>query len=173
MLETTLHLIEKVAAEQNVDRDRIYLTGQSGGGMMSIAMLIREPELFAAAFLVACQRDPEVVQPLAKQRLWVMVSEGDEKAFPGQTAIMAVIEGEGVTVSRANWDGTSDAATFAAAVADQAATGAAVNFTVLNRGTVVPVGQPDNGGSNHVNTWRIAYDIPGIRDWIMQQVKSD
>jgi len=109
---------------------------------------------------------------LAKQKLWVVVSEGDEKAFPGQNAIMKVIEAEGTPHSEAVWDGRSDAATFAKAVADQAALGRTVNYSVLKKGTVVPTGQDDNPGSNHVNTWRIAYAIPGIRDWILQQVKA-
>jgi predicted peptidase len=172
LLDTTLHLLDHIAKTHNVDAKRIYTTGQSGGGMMSIAMLVKEPDLFAAAFLVACQWDPVVVQPLAKQKLWVVVSEGDEKAFPGQNAIMKVIEAEGTPHSEAVWDGRSDAATFAKAVADQAALGRTVNYSVLKKGTVVPTGQDDNPGSNHVNTWRIAYAIPGIRDWILQQVKA-
>ena len=84
-METTLHLLNRIAAEHNADRSRLYTTGQSMGGMMSIAMMVREPELFAAGFLVACQWEPSVVQPLAEQKLWVMVSEGDEKAFPAKT----------------------------------------------------------------------------------------
>ena len=39
------------------------------------------------------------------------------------------------------------------------------------QGTVAPPGQKDDGGSNHVNTWRIVYDIPGIRDWLFEQHK--
>ena len=118
-LDTTFHLLERVAAEHNADRSRLYTTGQSMGGMMSIAMMVREPELFAAGFLVACQWEPSVVQPLARQKLWVVVSEGDEKAFPGQNAIMEVIEGEGTAVSRATWDGTSSPSAFAALVTGQ------------------------------------------------------
>ncbi|MCF1708934.1 prolyl oligopeptidase family serine peptidase [Tabrizicola sp. J26] len=171
LLDTTLHLLDHIAATRNVDRKRIYVTGQSGGGMMSIAMMVRHPDLFAAAFLVACQWDPAVVQPLARQRLWVVVAEGDAKAFPGQNAIMKVIEAEGTAHSEAIWDGTSDAATLDKAVAEQAAQGKTVNYSVLQKGTVVPPGQVDNPGANHVNTWRIAYDIPAIRDWILQQVK--
>lgn len=171
LLDTTLHLLDHISKTRNIDPNRIYVTGQSGGGMMSIAMMVKEPELFAAAFLVACQWDPAVVQPLAKQKLWVVVAEGDEKAFPGQTAIMQVIEAEGTAHSEAVWDGTADAATLAKAVEDQANKGTSVNFSVLKKGSVVPVGQDDNPGSNHVNTWRIAYDIPSIRTWIMAQAK--
>jgi predicted peptidase len=46
---------------------------------------------------------------------------------------------------------------------------AAINYVALRKGTVVPAGQDDNGGGNHINTWRIAYTIEGIRDWIMAQ----
>lgn len=172
LLDTTLHLLDEIVRTRNVDPNRIYVTGQSGGGMMSIAMMVKQPDLFAAAFLVACQWDTAVVQPLAKQKLWVVVAEGDAKAFPGQTAIMEVIEAEGTAHSEAFWDGTADAATLAAAVADQAAKGNTVNFSVLKKGTVVPAGQEDTPGSNHVNTWRIAYDISAIRAWIMVQTKA-
>lgn len=172
LLDTTLHLLERIADEHGVDRHRIYATGQSGGGMMSIAMMIREPDLFAAAFLVACQWDSALVGPLARQKLWVMVSEGDAKAFPGQNAIMEIIEAAGTPVSRASWDGTSTAEQFASLVAAQAEAGTPVNYTVLRKGTVVPAGQTDDPGSNHINTWRIAYDIPGIRDWIMKQARD-
>ena len=168
-LDTTLHLLDRIAAEHNADRGRLYTTGQSGGGMMSIAMMVKEPERFAAAFLVACQWDTTLVAPLARQKLWVMVSAGDAKAFPGQNAIMKVIEAEGTKISRATWDGTSTPEKFADLGAAQAAEGTPVNYTVLRLGTVVPEGQEDNPGSNHVNTWRIAYTIAGIRDWIMQQ----
>ena len=101
-----------------------------------------------------------------------MVSEGDAKAFPGQNAIMEVIEAEGTAVSRATWDGTSSPEDLAALVAEQVAAGAPVNYTALKAGTVVPAGQPDDPGTNHVNTWRIAYTIPGIRDWIMAQSRQ-
>lgn len=172
LLETTLHLVDFIATSQNVDLDRVYTTGQSGGGMMSIAMLVKEPERFAAAFLVACQWDTAVVQPLARQKLWVVVAEGDAKAFPGQNDIMKVIEAEGTVHSEAVWDGNSDADKFAQSVADQVAKRTTVNYSVLKLGTVVPIGQEDNAGSNHINTWRIAYAIPGIRDWIMMQAKT-
>jgi len=171
LLDTTLHLLAEIVKTHNVDPNRIYTTGQSGGGMMSIAMLVKQPDLFAAAFLVACQWDTAVVQPLARQKLWVVVAEGDDKAFPGQNAIMEVLANEGTQHSRADWDGTWDEATFAKAVADQAAAGLTVNYSVLKKGTVVPAGQDDNAGANHINTWRIAYTIPGIRDWILAQQK--
>ena len=169
LLDTTVHLVEDLLGRYSVDRGRVYATGQSGGGMMSIAMDIKYPGFFTAAFIVAAQWAPELCKPLAKQKLWVVVSEGDLKAFPGQNAIMAVVEGEGAKVARATWDGTWSAAEFGRAVQAVAEQAAGINYTPLRKGTVVPPGQPDNGGSNHVNTWRIAYTIEGVREWLFEQ----
>ena len=99
----------------------------------------------------------------------MVVAEGDIGAFPGQTAIMEVIEAEGTEVSRATWDGRSTPEAFAALAKSQAAEGAPVNFTVLAGGTVVPEGESTEGAADHRNSWRIAYTIPRIRDWIMAQ----
>jgi predicted peptidase len=170
-LDTTVNLVNWLTSQYSIDRNRLYTTGQSGGAMMSIAMDIRYPDLFAASFIVAGQWDPKKVKPLAKDKLWIVVSEGDLKAYPGQNAIAAVLEQEGAKVSRAVWDGQSTATEFAAAVKKMETEGNAINYVALKKGTVVPPGQQDNGGGNHINTWRIAYTIEGIRDWIFKQYK--
>jgi predicted peptidase len=97
------------------------------------------------------------------------VSEGDTKAFPTQNAIMSVLEQEGAKIARATWDGRSSPAQFASAVSAMEAEAASINYVALRLGTVVPAGQRDNSGSNHMNTWRIAYTIEGIRDWLFRQ----
>ncbi len=43
-------------------------------------------------FLVAGQWDPALVKPLAQQKLWILVSQDDNKAWPGQNAIIDVLE---------------------------------------------------------------------------------
>jgi predicted peptidase len=168
-LDTTIHLVEHLASRYSIDRDRLYATGQSGGAMMSIAMNIKYPGLFAASLIVAGQWDPALVRPLAKDKLWIIVSQGDLKAYPGENAITAVLEGEGAKVARAVWDGDATPEQFAADVAKVRAQGAPIQYVALRKGTVVPAGQPDDGGGNHVNTWRIAYGIEGVRDWLFEQ----
>jgi predicted peptidase len=32
-------------------------------------------------------------------------------------------------------------------------------------------GQTDDAGANHTNTWRTAYTIEGVRDWLFAQSK--
>jgi len=170
-LDTTVNLVNWLTSQYSIDKNRLYTTGQSGGAMMSIAIDIKYPDLFAASFIVAGQWDPTKVKPLAKDKLWIVVSQGDLKAYPGQNAITAALEKEGAKVSRAVWNGRSTAAEFAAAVKKMETEGNSINYVALQKGTVVPAGQTDDGGSNHINTWRIAYTIEGIRDWIFKQHK--
>jgi predicted peptidase len=168
-LETTVHLVEAIARECRVDTARIYTTGQSGGAMMSIAIDIKHPELFAASFIVAGQWDAELVAPLATQKLWILVSEGDAKAFPGQNAITAMLEQHGAAITRASWDARDKGPQLDHAAAEVASAGTSVNYTVLRKGTVVPEGKPAEPGADHIHTWHIAYEIEPIRDWIFKQ----
>ena len=82
-LDITVDLIHQIAKEYSIDTDKMYTTGQSGGCMMSIAIDIKYPDLFAASMLVAGQWDASLVAPLVKQKIWILVAEGDTKAFPG------------------------------------------------------------------------------------------
>lgn len=170
-LDYTIDLVNKLTGDYAIDKNRIYATGQSGGGMMTIAMNIKYPGLFAASFIVAGQWDPAVVAPLAKDKMWIVVSQGDLKAYPGENAMTEVYEKQGAKVSRAVWSGRSTPKEFAAAVKKMQSEGNAINYVALQKGTVVLPGQDDDGGGNHVNTWRIAYTIEGIRDWLFEQHK--
>lgn len=164
-------LIEQIATEYSVDRDRLYTTGQSGGCMTSVALGVSHPDLFAGTLCVAGQWNPDVVAPLADDNLWVIVSEDDTKAFPGMTAIMEVLEAEGADIMRGSFDAKATPEAQAEAVAALRADGANSNvfFTTFTPGSVLPEGGSTTGGAGHVNTWVYAYDIPAIRDWLFEQ----
>lgn len=167
-LDATINLVKSLMAQYRLDPRRIYATGQSGGGMMSIAMNIKYPDFFAASLLVACQWDAALCKPLAAKKLWVVVAQGDTKAYPGQNAILKVLEGERATVARAVWDGRASPEKFAADVAELEAQGAQINYSAFSEGSVALPGQ-SGGGSDHMGTWRIAYGIDGLRDWLLRQ----
>lgn len=109
---------------------------------------------------------------MTSQKMWVVVSQGDAKAYPGQKHHHGGLGGGGAKVARAVWPGTSTPEQFGAAVISLEAEGAPINYVALRKGTVVPDGQEDSPGANHVNTWRIAYDIEGVRDWLFRQSKA-
>ncbi|MGX2949917.1 prolyl oligopeptidase family serine peptidase [Ursidibacter sp. B-7004-1] len=171
MLDTTVHLIEKLTKEYNIDTNRLYTTGQSGGCMMSIAMNIKYPDLFAAAFLVAGQWSADLVAPLAKKKLWILVSADDLGAFPGQNAITERLEKEGAKISRAIWDARWNADEYRFAYDDITAENSPINYTVFAKDTVFLPNASKEGASGHRNTWRVAYSIEPIREWLFAQHK--
>ncbi|WP_161883665.1 peptidase [Deinococcus alpinitundrae] len=172
-MDVTIRLIEQLSKQYHVDTKRLYTTGQSGGCMTSIAMNIKYPNFFAASFLVAGQWDATQVAPMAKNKLFIVVSQDDAKAYPGMNAITTTLEQNGGKVSRAVWDGT----TSAEALSTNASTLVAQNpqsnvyYASFAKGTVIPAGQSTQGAAGHSNTWRVAYTISSIRDWVFQQHK--
>jgi predicted peptidase len=170
-LDDTVDLINSLESQYSIDKNRLYATGQSMGCMSSIALNIKYNNLFVASLLVAGQWNPTKVAPLAKDKLWIIVSEGDEKAFSSMNAITATLEKDGAKISRATWNGRASAAEFASDVSKMIAEGSNINYTVLKKGTVVPEGESDTPINNHMSTWKIAYNIEGVRDWLFKQVK--
>lgn len=171
--DITVRLIAALQREYSLDGDRLYTTGQSGGCMTSIALNVNYPDLFAASLLVAGQWDTAVVAPLAQDNIFAIVSQDDNKAYPGMSAIMDVLEQKGAKVTRADWNGRSSAAEFAQAYQAIRADGPDSNvfFVAFDKGTVIPEGESTAGAAGHVNTWPIAYDIPMVRDWLFEQSK--
>lgn len=106
----------------------------------------------------------------ARHKLWIIVSQDDGKAYPGMNAITDVLEKNGGKVTRAVWDGRSDAVGFQTAVDTMLKDGSEsnVHYVAFAKGTVIPEGE-DGGGAGHVWTWPIAYAIPGVCAWLLQQ----
>jgi len=171
LFDTTADLVRELAGKYSIDTDRLYSTGQSMGAMMTLGLNIKYPDLFAASWVVAGQWPATQAAPLAKKNLWVTVSQGDTKAYPGENAIMAVVEKAGTKVSRAVWDGQSTAAEFAADVKAMAAKGTTVNYSTFKKGSTLAGGLANAHGVEHNSTWPIAYTIEGVREWIFRQRK--
>ena len=172
-LDVTVELLKSLRGEFAIDPARLYTTGQSGGCMMSIAMNIKHPDLFAASYLVAGQWNPAKVAAIARNKLFIVVSEDDGKAWPGMNAITATLAQHGAKIGRATWDGTWNAGQFNTGVASLLRQGGNIHYAAFRKGTVIPAGESTAGASGHRNTWRIAYTIEGVRDWLFAQNKSN
>lgn len=160
-LTLVTHLLHDVIERYSVDKNRIYGTGQSQGGMANIAISDKYPDLFAAQWLVACQWNVEEMAAMKDKKLWITVCEGDTKAFPGMNAATALWESLGSKVARNEtfWNSHASLAEINANVKDMAAANAPINYSVF-------------AGGNHMYTWSFAYDIEAIRDWLFQQRKD-
>lgn len=174
-LDATIHLIRHLQTELPIDGNRLYTTGQSGGGMMSIAMNIKYPDFFAASYLIACQWDHALLTRNMKNvKWWITVSQDDAKAYPGEIAITEKLASFGAKIARADhWNAQWSPAEFQAAFEQIAVQNANVNFIAFAKGTVFKTAAEANAGgaSGHTSTWKYAYNIAPILDWIFQQSK--
>ena len=157
-LELVSELIFDAAQRFNVDPERIYGTGQSQGGMANIAIGARYPDLFAAQLLVACQWDVGEMSALKDKKLWIVVCEGDAKAFPGMNAAIEHWKalGANVAVGDTFLNSKAPVAELNSKLKALEARGADINYSVF-------------AGGNHMYTWSFAYDLGALRDWLFKQ----
>lgn len=153
------NLIFNVVDEYSVDKDRIYGTGQSQGCMSTIAISDKYPDLYAAQLLVAGQWDAKEMSAMVDDNLWIVVCEGDTKAYPGMNEAIANWKSLGAHVATSEmWDSTVSDEEFDKLVEETLNQGCPINYTVFE-------------GGNHMYTWTVAYTIEGIRDWLFAQSK--
>ena len=172
-LDATVNLIrDYLLTKYSIDDKRIYATGQSMGGMMAIVMNYKYPELFAASYLVACQWNEKEVAPMAKNNLWIMVSTGDEKAYPGMNAITSELIKRGATVTREAWKADYTNEQFLEAARKVISQKSNIKYTTFEKGTNPYLAKNSNPGSEHAGTWKVAYNIPAVKDWMFSQSKQ-
>ena len=90
-LTGTMGLIRQIAEQYPVDASRIYTTGTSMGAMASMLMMEEDPDLFAAAYMVAGQwRDTEAVKDIKDENI-LFLHTGAEKTVKENLDFTAVI----------------------------------------------------------------------------------
>ena len=172
-LDATVNLIrDYLISKYSINEKKLYATGQSMGGMMAIVMNYKYPELFAASYLVACQSNPKEVSTMAKNNLWITVSTGDAKAYPGMNAITSELIKRGATVAKDNWRADYTDAQFLEGARKVIAQKSNIKYTTLEKGTNPYLPKDANPGLEHSGTWKVAYNIPGIKDWMFLQAKQ-
>lgn len=70
-------LLDKVEREHHIDKDRIYVTGLSMGGMGTFALTAHQPERFAAAVPICGSGSEAMARKLTKMPMWVFHGEAD------------------------------------------------------------------------------------------------
>lgn len=172
-LDATVNLIKDyLISKYSIDEKKLYATGQSMGGMMAIVMNYKYPELFAASYLVACQWDPKEVSTMARNNLWITVSTGDAKAYPGMNAITSELIKRGAIVAKDSWRADYTDAQFLEGARKVIAQKSNIKYITLEKGTNPYLPKDANPGLEHSGTWKVAYSIPGIKDWMFLQSKQ-
>lgn len=172
-LEVEKRLLDRIVSLYSIDTRRLYTTGQSMGCMSSMVLNLRYPDLFAASLFVAGQWDEEAFRGsgLERGRFWFINSQGDAKAFPGMNQILVELEKAGARVARQVWSAGADQDEYAELTRGLVESGANVIYTPFEM-TTVAKGWHSGGGEHHVHTWRYAYGIEAVREWMFAQARG-
>lgn len=170
-VEMTPRLLNSVTSSYNIDKNRLYGTGQSMGCMTIMYLSAQYPDLFTAEFFVSGQWDISKLGNLASQKYFYIAAEGDDKASVGQIDVENMLKNAGTKYSTSTWDATWSADKSASAVKSILSEGNNINIATFKKGTVLPEGTPD-GTSEHMYSFDYAYKIEAVRDWLFQQTKK-
>ena len=171
-LSVVEELIEKMIAENDVDTDRIYVTGQSQGCMTFCELNWKYPEKFAASMLVAAHWDVEKMSSLTKGKFFFTLSSGGLKEYPNFNAITSGLEEKGIKVNRIHLNFRDGWEVNNARVAAAAPSDAQVVYAVFDQETAFP----DDGMfrtqmRHHNRGWELGYQLEAARDWLFAQHK--
>jgi len=82
-VELLAGLVDKLEREHHIDKDRIYITGLSMGGMGAFALAAHQPDRFAAAVPICGSGSAAMARKLTKLPMWVFHGE-DDKVVPAE-----------------------------------------------------------------------------------------
>ena len=172
----TVGIIDEVVARYGIDENRLYITGQSMGGILAFELNRAYPDKFAASVYVACQpgerigddtyNDNIANEDFASQTFVYIASALDPQAPKGQAAVMEVLDNAGAAYGLLTDMDYQDIDSSNADVAAVLAEGYSQNF--LQFATVTDSG---NSASQHMGSFEYSYELNAIFEWLMQQSK--
>lgn len=169
-LDTTAKLINSISNEYSIDTNRLYLTGQSMGCMSSIYLNTKYPDMFAASLLVAGQWDTSQLADMSNDNLWIIVSEGDSKAYPAMNEATSLWKSRGAVVDSTVLDAKLDADAINMKAEEVKNQSGNIKYTTLALGSTLS--DSSSGGSEHLTTWKtVGYTIEPSHDWLFEQSK--
>ena len=169
-IDLAVRMLQFLTEEYSIDRNRIYTTGQSMGGMTSFYLSTVYPDLFAAYLFVGSQWDNSVLSELEGKNFFYIVSAGDPKASAGQAGLLAVFDEDGASYSYGEW-GAQDADQNER-IAAMLKEGNQANFVTFTEGTTLAEGQTAMmGAGEHMTSFDFAYKNEAVRDWLFSQTR--
>lgn len=167
-VDQTIKLVKDIVKKYPVDENRLYTTGQSMGGMMSLYFNIKYPDLFSASMFVSCQWDVEKMDGF-KNKKFVYVTAGDDKeATGGADKLKALLTREHASFGEATWSARLPHEEQDSLATALLAKGYARNFITFEGNTVLP---KDGKGMVHMASFDFAYRLRPVCEWLLQQSK--
>lgn len=165
-VDVAMRLLRKVAAEGDVDSARLYSTGQSMGGMISMYYNVRYPDVFAASIFVDSHWDTATFPELVRRKFVYFIAGDKGHAYADLKPLESAAEAAGVQYTWAEWSARLPEQRQSELAATMLDKGAPVNIFQFEPGTVLPA---DGKGSEHMYSFDYAYRIPSVRQWLFEQ----
>lgn len=169
-VDMLLRLVRQTAATKSVDTTRLYTTGQSMGGMISMYYDVAHPGYFAAAIFVDSHWDTATFGQLVHNKFVYFIAGNKGKSYRKIKPLEQICRKEGVNYTFAEWSaalpqGRQDS--VAAVMLDK---GAPVNIFEFEPGSVLP--PSDHGvGNEHMYSFDHAFKNKAVREWLFRQLK--
>lgn len=167
-VQTYLDLLKSLQKKYNIDKDRLYGTGQSMGGMTMFYLNSHYPNLFAATLYVSSQWDVDQLSKLKNQKFFYIASAGDQNASTGQKNVMKMLKKDGKKYSKTTLDANVSASEKNTAANQLMEKDYNANFITWKAGTVMKYSDKP---IEHNASFDFGYTIPAVRDWLFNQSK--
>lgn len=167
-VDETIELLRDITAREPVDTNRLYTTGQSMGGMMSLYFNIKYPDVFAASMFVSCQWDVSKMDGFKDKKFVYITAGGDKEATGGADQLKALLRKEKASFAEATWSARLPEAEQDSLAAALLAKGDPRNFITFEGNTVLP---EDGKGMVHMASFNFAYRLSPVCNWLFEQTK--
>ncbi len=167
-VDVVIRLLDNVTSTSNVDKNSLYTTGQSMGGMISMYYNVAYPSTFAASIFVDSHWDTATFDELARHKFVYFIAGDKGKAFSDIKPLEEAAEKDGVQYTFAAWSARLPETRQSELAATMLDKGAPVNLFQFEPGTVLPA---DGKGSEHMYSFDFAYRIPSVMEWLFRQHK--
>lgn len=168
-VDDVISLVKSIQTNYQVDSNRIYSTGQSMGGMISMYYDVAYPDLFAASIFVDSHWDQASFPELVKHKfVWFIAGDGG-KAYPTMVPLEEAARKAGVQYTFAAWSAKLPEARQSELAQVMLDKGAPINIFEFETGSVLPEGKTD--GIDHMYSFDYAYRVKAVRDWLFKQSK--
>ncbi len=173
-VDGTVRLVESLTKNYPVDTNRLYTTGQSMGGMMSLYFNVKYPKFFAASLFVACQWDISKMREFEYYKFAYVAAGGDPGGSGGERQLEQLLSEQGAPFGHAEWSARLPESEQDSLASKLLAEGYDKNFILFEGNTVLPeaqASQPIGPGEVHMASFNFAYRLSPVREWLFQQSK--
>jgi predicted peptidase len=171
-LNITLNLISKLEKDYSIDKNRIYGTGQSMGAMTTLYLLANHQDLFAAGLIADGHWLLEQLYGLVNATFTFFAAEGDPNPFNTQNEVKEYFNNISYPYGSLELINARENAEVLNKETDAMyQKGNKQNFISFAKGTVVNPGSEGKG--EHMASFKYAYRLERVREWIFEQEKKE